>query len=130
MKKNSVSLIRKLGVLIIDFNIYQGFLGILYVSNNSLSAWYREEPILFALLFYLIYFVLSEYLFHRTLAMWIFGVSIPHIRKKEKNKFLKYSLLVFLDRNLFLIVYIFRVLFSINNPLLISERYSGLKWKR
>src|SRR5699024_12413959 len=103
MKEEYASLIRKLLILFTDFSVYQGFLSILYISDGPLSIMYRESSLLFSLLFYMIYFVLSEYLFHRTFAMWIFGVSISSIRKNDKNKFLKYLFIVLYNGKFFLV---------------------------
>lgn len=122
-----ISLRLKLIILFADYIIIIGIISIF--DSLSMTSIEEEYPWLFRLSIYLFYYVLPEYIFKSTLAMRLFNVSLKSKNTMDfKREFFIYSVLVFFDRFLLLVVYIFRVLFFTNRNLLLSEKYSGLSW--
>ena len=127
----SLSLKDKVIILFVEFFVFAGISTLLYnfflyvIGAESFYPWH------FRGFMYLIYFVLFEFFFNQTLCMIIFRVAISNRRKKEFNMpFLKYGLLVFFDRFLFIIIYMYGVMFRVKRNLLLSEKLSGLRWER
>lgn len=122
-----LSLRLKLLIIFVDYIIIIAIVSI--ISNLSVVRLEQNHPWLFRLVIYLIYYVFSEYFFRKTLGMKFFGVFIFNKKSDSLNKrFLIYSLLIFFDRFLLLVIYIFRLLFFTDKKLLNSEKYSGLRW--
>jgi hypothetical protein len=122
----------KLIILFVDYAIFSVlFLIIEDVFYNQIG-FDKDYPWLFRLLIYFVFFTLPELFFNMTLGMRFFRVSIINKKKGELNKaFIKYSLLVVLDRFLLiLLIYFFRVFFHSKANLLVSEKYSGLRWSK
>lgn len=124
-----LSLKLKLLVIFIDYIIIIAIISIL--NNTPVLTLEQEHPWLFRLFIYFLYYVFPEYFYKKTLGMKFFGVFIFNKKTNSfKTRFLKYSLLVFFDRFLFLVIYTFGVLLSTDKNLLISEKFSGLIWKK
>lgn len=122
----------KLVILFVDYIIFAVlFLTIEDIVYSQLGI-ERVYPWLFRVLIYFIFYTLSEFYFNGTIGMKFFGVSIVNKKRGKLSKsFIIYSLLVFLDRFLLLLlVYFFRVFFYSKPNLLISEKYSGLRWSK
>lgn len=125
--QQNISLRLKLIILFVDYIIIIGIISIF--DSLSITGIEEDYPWLFRLSFYFFYYVFPEYIFKYTLAMRLFNVSLKSKKPMDfKREFLIYSVLVFFDRILLLVVYIFRVLFYSNRNLLLSEKYSGLSW--
>ena len=125
--QQNISLRLKLIVLFVDYIIIIGIISIF--DSLSITGIEEDYPWLFRLSIYFFYYVFPEYIFKYTLAMRLFNVSLKSKKRMDfKREFLLYSVLVFFDRFLLLVVYIFRVLFFSNRNLLLSEKYSGLSW--
>lgn len=125
--KMILSLRTKLLILFID---YLFIICIIFLLKSLLSIKLGFSYSLLLWLFtYIMYYALPEYYFRCTLGMRLFKVSI---KSKDLNNFKKgfllYSILVFFDRFVLLIFYIFGVLFFTEKKLLISEKYSGFRW--
>lgn len=129
-----VPLKTKLLILFVDFYISQGISAIIYYADNSVSNYIRQHLLLILLLgisILILYHVLPEYFFKQTLGMKLFGAFISYKNEGSfKNKFPIYSLVALLDRRMFLIVYIARVLILSEKDLLFCEKISGLEWKK
>lgn len=125
--QQNISLRLKLIILFVDYIIIIGIISIF--DSLSITGIEEDYPWLFRLSIYFFYYVFPEYIFKYTLAMRLFNVSLKSKKTMDfKREFLIYSVLVFFDRFLLLVVYIFRVLFYSNRNLLLSEKYSGLSW--
>ena len=124
-----ISLRLKVIILLADFFLFFGVVSLSYELLISILEVDRYHPWLFRLFMYLIYYTLSELFFNRTLGMTLFGVSLSDRENGEMDKsFFKYSLIVFVDRVLLTVVYMFGVLFRSDKKLLMSEKYSGIRW--
>ena len=125
--EQNLSLRLKLIILFVDYIIIIIITSILdYLSITGLEQDYAWS---FRLSIYFLYYVFPEYAFKRTLGMRLFKVSLKAKTLEDfKKGFLLYSALVFFDRFLLLVVYIFGVLFLTNRNLLLSEKYSGIRW--
>lgn len=122
----------KLIVLSLDYIIFSLlFLTIEEIVYSKLN-FDRAFPWLFRLLIYFVFFTLSELIFNRTLGMRLFKVSLANKRIGKSSKaFIKYSVLVIFDRFILIFLfYFFRVFFQSKKNLLLSEKYSGLRWTR
>tara|TARA_R110002072_G_scaffold99971_4_gene219822 strand:- start:2441 stop:2842 length:402 start_codon:yes stop_codon:yes gene_type:complete len=132
MVKSKILTIKdKLIILFIDYMLF----GITFLITEdifwSIPGLERQYPWLFRLFIFLIYFVFTEFYFGKTLGMKIFKVSINQNSYKSNIAFFKYSIIALFDRTIFIVlIYIFRVLFYSKNHLLISEKYSGLRWTK
>ncbi|MBD1263175.1 hypothetical protein HZY62_21485 [Maribacter polysiphoniae] len=122
----------KLNILFVDFIIFSFLFLTIEGMIYSQVDFDRVFPWLFRLLIYFMFFTLSELLFNRTLGMRLFKVSLVNKKRGELSKaFVKYSFLVVLDRFILIILlYFFRIFFHSKKNLLISEKYSGLRWSR
>lgn len=121
----------KLKVLFADyfFIVFVAFIVDGILESNFGNDWLN--PWLFRILIYLLVIFLPELYLNKTLGMKFFGVIIEGKKKGRISfQFAKYSILIFLDRYLFILVYIFRVLLYSNASLLLSEKYSGLRWEK
>ncbi len=122
----------KLAILFTDYLVFSLlFLTIEYLFKAQLGLGI-DYPWLFRLLIYFVFFTMMEFLFNCSLGMKLFKVSLPNRRNCHLDKaFLKYALLIIPDRFILLIlVYFFRVFFHSRENLLLSEKYSGLRWVR
>jgi hypothetical protein len=123
----SLTLKDKLVILFVDYIIVIGI--ILIVTD--LTKLGESNPWLFRFSVYLIYYFISELLFNRTFGMRLFNVAIDGKKVGQFNlAFMKYSCIILIDRFVLLILYIFRMLFFSNKILMLSENYSGLRWKK
>lgn len=127
--QENLSLRLKLIILFIDYIIIIGIISILdFLSITGLE---QDYAWLFRLSIYFLYYVFPEYVFKCTLGMRLFNVSLKTKTFKDfKKRFFLYSVLVFFDRCLLLVIYIFGVLLLTNKNLLLSEKYSGLRWQK
>ena len=127
-----VSIKLKLTILFVDFAIFGLLISLLEYTIYFQLDLARDFPWLFRFFIYFIFFTLSEFFFNRTLGMKLFKVSITYKNDKKLIKaFVIYSILIMLDRFLFLlIIYFFRVFFHSKNNLLLSEKYSGIRWSK
>ncbi len=114
----------KLIILFIDYIIVISLISILDLTFKL----GEKNPWIFWASVYSIYYVLPELYYNRTLTMKFFGVKIGKTQNRLNRTFLLYSFLIFLDRIVLLIIYIFRLLLQGKSNLLISEKYSGLRW--
>ena len=132
MKKNkNLSLKTKVIILFIEYFVFFGVSSVLYNLTISFLEVDRFYPWFFRLFIYLVYYVFVEFYLNKTLCMSIFGVSISNRKKGHfSSSFLKYSLLALFDRFLFLIFYMFGVLLNYDKGILLSEKYSGLRWEK
>lgn len=126
----SVSNSLKLLILFVDYAVFGllflllDFIVFFHLEIVKISGWF------FIGLVYFLFFTLSEHFFNRTIGMKLFKVSIENKKRGELNKsFIIYSLLIILDRFLLIVLfYFFRVFFHSKENLLLSEKYSGLRW--
>lgn len=124
-----LSLKLKLIILFIDYILIISIISIL--DFCSITGLEQDYAWLFWISIYFLYYVFPEYFFKSTLAMRLFNVSLETKNFKNfKNNFFIYSVLAFFDRCLLLVIYIFGVLLLTNKNLLLSEKYSGIRWKR
>lgn len=125
-----LSLKQKLTILFVDYIIIIGIISIL--DSVSITGLERDYVWSFRLSVYFLYYVFPEYFFKRTLGMKLFGVSLKMeiALKSFEKRFLLYSILVFFDRFLLLVIYIFGTLLLTDRNLLLSEKYSGLRWRK
>lgn len=126
-----VSIRSKLIILFVDYAIF-GLLLIFVDIFYSNLGFVKNCPWLSILLIYFMFFTLSELFFNRTLGMKLFKVLIINKKQGILNRaFAIYSFLIILDRFLFLlIIYFFRVFFHSKKNLLLSEKYSGIRWSK
>jgi len=127
--QESLSLRLKVIILCIDYMIFGVVISVLdFLPVTGLEPVYAW---LIMLSIYLLYYVFPEYVFKCTLGMRLFNVSLKRKTFKDFSKrFFLYSVLVFFDRFLLLVIYIFGVLLLTNKKLLLSEKYSGLRWQK
>jgi hypothetical protein len=115
----------KLTILVIDYLL----LIVIISTLSTIIDFDFISPWIYWIVVYIIYYFLFELFFNQTLGMFLFRVIIINKKKRELNKpFIIYSLLIFMDRILLLILYIFRVLLNSDNKLLISEKESNIRW--
>lgn len=122
----------KLLVLFVDLALFAVYLSI--IESLLLPIFGLEDLNTWSIVFltYFLLFLIPEFYFNRTLGMKFFNVLIKNRRPGEINKnFITYSILVIFDRFLLIILlYFFRVFFYSNKNLLLSEKYSGLRWSK
>jgi hypothetical protein len=124
----NLSLSLKVKILFLDYIILVVIISIL--DAIALTGLEKEYVWLFWLSVYILYCVFPEFIFKRTLGMKLFKVSLkPKKLNDFKNVFLLYSVLVLFDRFLILVVYLFGVLLLTDRNLLVSEKFSGLRWR-
>lgn len=125
--KMILSLRTKLKILFIDYLFIICIISLLK-SLLSIKLGFSYS-LLFWLFIYIMYYVLPEYYFRCTLGMRLFKVSIKSKDLNNfKKRFLLYSVIVFFDRFVLIIFYIFGVLAFTDKKLLISEKYTGFRW--
>jgi hypothetical protein len=123
--QNELSMKSKLTILVIDYLL----LIVIISTLSTIIDFDFISPWIYWIVVYIIYYFLFELFFNQTLGMFLFRVIIINKKKRELNKpFIIYSLLIFMDRILLLILYIFRVLLNSDNKLLISEKESNIRW--
>jgi len=118
----NLSLKIKVIVIYTDLIIVISIFGLLGIFSNSevIHTW------TFRLLMYILYYVVPEYFFHMTIGMKIWKVKIGD--SGNKNRFFLYSILIFLDRYIFLVFYLISILMMYNKNFLLSEKLSKLRW--
>lgn len=125
----NLSLKSKLVILFFDYIILISIVSVL--DAIALTGLERDYAWFFWLAVYLLYYVFPEYIFKRTLGMRLFKATLKSQNVSNfKIQFLKYSLLVFIDRVFLLIIYIFSVLLQTDRNLLVSEKLSNFRWKK
>lgn len=132
MKPNNenyeLSMKSKVLILFMDYLMIILIISILRVFH---IPFIEEHSILFWFIVYVLYYVLPEWFFKRTLAMRFQGVHIVDLRNNSSIKsFLIYSFLAFFDRIVFLIVYLIVAMLMFDYRLLLSEKLSGLRWRK
>ena len=129
MNKN-LSLKIKVIILFIEYFIFSGITIFLHNIFTTVLEIDRFYSLLFVIFIYLIYYFLAEFYFNCTLCMRMFGVYITNKKEKKINSsFLIYTLLVFFDRTILIVFYMLGVILNYEG-LLLSEKYSDLKWVR
>ncbi len=127
--QENLSLKSKLAILFVDYIILIGIVCVL--DAIALTGLEGDYACFFWLAVYLLYYVFPEYIFKRTFGMRFFKVTLKSQNACNfKIQFLKYSVLIFNDRILLLIIYIFGVLLQTDRNLLLSEKLSNFRWRK
>lgn len=134
MRQSNQELLLRTKVLIIFIEnfIFWGITFLLYNFVLSILKIDRFHPWYFRLFIYILYFVFSEFYFKKTLLMKFFNI---HLTQKNMSKpfsiwtFIIYTIFIFLDRFVLVVFYMFGIfMLRTEKGLLISERFSGLRW--
>lgn len=130
-KNDNLSIRIKVLILFVDFTLFAILLSVIetFLSIFDIKVF---NTWLFMLLIYFTFFTIPEFHFNRTLGMKFFKVLVTN-RKSVKfdKKFLVYSIFVILDRSFLLVfLHFFKALFHSKDNLLLSEKYSHLRWSK
>lgn len=123
-----LSLKYKLQILFTDYLI---IIFLIFIIDTIFPYFDDNFPWLFWLVIYIIFYSFPEYIFRKTIGMKIWNTEISDNRNKNfKKKFLLYSILVFLDRYVFLVIHLASAGMLFDRKLLFSEKFSDLRWKK
>lgn len=127
-KEKKLSLKFKLKILFTDYLLIIGLISFFNIIFPHLD---KNHPWFFWLCMYFIYYTCPEFFFKRTLGMRLWNVFIYNTRNSGFNKkFLIYSIVVILDRFVFSIFYLASAIHMFDNKLFLSEKISGLRWRK
>lgn len=126
----NLTLKSKLIILFIDYIII--IIIISFLEKASITGLEQHYPWFFRLFIYILYYVIPEFFFKKTLGMRILKVKITDNNENKDfvTRFLIYTFLIFLDRFFFLIFYLFSAMMMFNNKLLLSEKLTNLRWEK
>lgn len=116
-------------ILFIDYIVF--ITTIAFLDKASITGLEQQYPLILWLFVYILYYVVPEYFFKKTLGMKMLKVKITDDENKHfRKRFLIYTFLIFLDRFIFLIFYLASAIMMFDYKLLLSEKLTNLKWKK